>query len=51
MFNFERTLDPKPLQVRRLEVLTGVGGRRPRTLSGGGRPGGPLNGIPLRCSP
>jgi transposase len=28
MSGFDPTLDPKPLQVRRLEVLTGVGGRR-----------------------
>ena len=28
MSGFNPTLDPKPVQVRRLEVLTGVGGRR-----------------------
>ena len=28
MSGFDPTLDPKPVQVRRLEVLTGVGGRR-----------------------
>jgi transposase len=28
MSGFDPTLDPKPLQVRRLEVLTGVGSRR-----------------------
>jgi transposase len=28
MSSFDPTLDPKPVQVRRLEVLTGVGGRR-----------------------
>ncbi|SFD22347.1 transposase [Bosea sp. CRIB-10] len=28
MSSFDPTLDPKPVVVRRLEVLTGVGGRR-----------------------
>lgn len=28
MSGFNPTLDPRPVQVRRLEVLTGVGGRR-----------------------
>jgi transposase len=28
MSSFDPTLDPKPVLVRRLEVLTGVGGRR-----------------------
>ena len=28
MSSFDPTFDPKPLRVRRLEVLTGVGGRR-----------------------
>jgi transposase len=28
MSSFDPTFDPKPLQVRRLEVLTGVGGRQ-----------------------
>lgn len=28
MSGFDPTLDPRPLQVRRLEVLTGAGGRR-----------------------
>jgi transposase len=28
MSGFDPTLDPKPVQVRRLEVLTGAGGRR-----------------------
>nr|WP_295113309.1 transposase [uncultured Caulobacter sp.] len=28
MSDFDPTLDPKPVVVRRLEVLTGVGGRR-----------------------
>ena len=28
MSSFDPTLDPKPVMVRRLEVLTGVGGRR-----------------------
>lgn len=28
MTSFDHTLDPKPVPVRRLEVITGVGGRR-----------------------